>query len=186
VLLAAGTVGTVVLWPAQAATRLPPGQRQLGGSGPAGLGTGAARANLATTQGGSQVLATRAGLYLATRAQKAPAPAAPARPAAPAAPSGTPQQIAESMLGSFGWSQGEFSCLDLLWNAESGWNVYASNPVSGAYGIPQALPGARMGSAGPDWQSDAATQIRWGLEYIQSDYGSPCGAWAHEQSDGWY
>ena len=69
---------------------------------------------------------------------------------------------------------------------ESGWNVYASNPTSGAYGIPQALPGSKMASAGADWQTDAATQIRWGLGYIQSTYGSPCGAWAHEQADGWY
>ena len=90
------------------------------------------------------------------------------------------------MLGSYGWSSSQFSCLDPLWNLESGWNVYASNPSSGAYGIPQALPGSKMASAGPDWQSDAATQIRWGLGYIQAMYGSPCGAWAHEQADGSY
>ncbi len=89
------------------------------------------------------------------------------------------------MLASYGWSQSQFGCLDSLWSEESGWNVYAANP-SGAYGIPQALPGSRMASAGPDWQSDAATQITWGLEYIQSTYGSPCSAWAHEQADGWY
>jgi hypothetical protein len=115
--------------------------------------------------------------------QQAPQPA-PTQ-AAPV-PSGSPQQIAMSMLGSYGWSSGQFSCLDSLWNEESGWNVFASNPTSGAYGIPQALPGSKMASAGPDWQSDAATQIRWGLGYIQSIYGSPCGAWAHEQADGWY
>jgi hypothetical protein len=113
--------------------------------------------------------------------QPAPAPS----PAAPA-PSGSPQQIAMGMLGSYGWSSSQFSCLDSLWNEESGWNVYASNPTSGAYGIPQALPGSKMASAGADWQTDAATQIRWGLGYIQSTYGSPCGAWAHEQADGWY
>ena len=61
----------------------------------------------------------------------------------------------------------------------------ASNP-SGAYGIPQALPGSKMASAGPDWQSNPATQIRWGLGYIKGLYGSPCGAWAHEEADGWY
>jgi type II secretory pathway pseudopilin PulG len=115
--------------------------------------------------------------------QQAPQPA-PSQ-AAPV-PSGSAQQIAMSMLGSYGWSSGQFSCLDSLWNEESGWNVFASNPTSGAYGIPQALPGSKMASAGPDWQSDAATQIRWGLGYIQSVYGSPCGAWAHEQADGWY
>ena len=56
----------------------------------------------------------------------------------------------------------------------------------GAYGIPQALPGSRMASAGPDWQTNAATQIRWGLQYIKSTYGSPCAAWDHEQATGWY
>lgn len=105
---------------------------------------------------------------------------------APAAPSGSPQQIAMAMLGSFGWSASEFGCLQSLWNAESGWNPSASNPNSGAYGIPQALPGSKMASAGPDWQSNPATQIRWGLGYIKSTYGSPCAAWSHEQGSGWY
>jgi hypothetical protein len=100
--------------------------------------------------------------------------------------SGTPQQIAQAMLSQFGWSGGQFSCLDPLWERESGWNVYAYNPGSSAYGIPQALPGSRMASAGPDWQSSASTQIRWGLEYIKDTYGSPCGAWDHEEEDGWY
>ena len=67
------------------------------------------------------------------------------------------------MLGSYGWSSSQFSCLQPLWNQESGWNVTASNPTSGAYGIPQALPGSKMASAGADWQTSAATQIRWGL-----------------------
>jgi nucleoid-associated protein YgaU len=112
-----------------------------------------------------------------------PAQSAPATPAL--APSGSPQQIAAAMLGSFGWSSSQFSCLEPLWQQESGWSVTAANP-DGAYGIPQALPGSKMASAGPDWQTDAATQIRWGLEYIQSLYGSPCGAWDHEQATGWY
>jgi hypothetical protein len=98
---------------------------------------------------------------------------------------GSPQQIAEGMLGQFGWS-GQFSCLDSLWNVESGWNPTAENPNSGAYGIPQALPGSKMASAGPDWQTDAATQILWGLQYIQATYGSPCAAWSHEEATGWY
>jgi hypothetical protein len=109
-----------------------------------------------------------------------------ARQPAASAPSGSPQQIAEQMLSQFGWSSGQFSCLQPLWALESGWNIYASNPGSGAYGIPQALPGSKMASAGPDWQSDAATQIRWGLTYIQDTYGSPCAAWSHEETDGWY
>jgi hypothetical protein len=121
-----------------------------------------------------------------------PKPAAPAQQVAPVAaisapaPSGSAQQIAMAMLASYGWSSGQFGCLDPLWAHESGWNVYASNPGSGAYGIPQALPGSKMASAGPDWQTDAATQIRWGLNYIQATYGSPCAAWSHEEATGWY
>jgi hypothetical protein len=108
------------------------------------------------------------------------------QPASAPAPSGSPQQIAMAMLSSYGWSSSQFSCLDSLWNAESGWSVTASNPSSGAYGIPQALPGSKMASAGPDWQTSATTQIRWGLGYIKGLYGSPCGAWDHEESTGWY
>jgi hypothetical protein len=123
--------------------------------------------------------AAAAATAASSQSSQAPSDSAPQ-------PSGNPQQIASAMLGSFGWSSSEFGCLVSLWNLESGWNVYASNPSSGAYGIPQALPGSKMASAGPDWQSNAATQIRWGLEYIKSLYGSPCGAWSHEQASGWY
>jgi hypothetical protein len=105
--------------------------------------------------------------------------------AAPA-PSGSARSVAESMLGSFGWSPSQFSCLQPLWAGESGWSATASNPSTGAYGIPQALPGSKMASAGGDWQTNAATQIRWGLGYIENTYGSPCAAWGHEQADGWY
>lgn len=101
-------------------------------------------------------------------------------------PSGSPQQVALAMLGSFGWSSSQFSCLVSLWARESGWNIYASNPSSGAFGIPQALPGSKMASAGADWQTNAATQIRWGLGYIQQTYGSPCAAWDHSEAAGWY
>ncbi len=100
--------------------------------------------------------------------------------------SGTPRQIAMEMLPGYGWSSTEFSCLNSLWEQESGWNPYAANPSSGAYGIPQALPGSKMATAGPDWQGNPATQITWGLGYIQSTYGSPCGALAHESAVGWY
>ena len=90
------------------------------------------------------------------------------------------------MLGSFGWSSSQFSCLDPLWEHESRWSVTAANPGSGAFGIGQALPGSRMASAGPDWQTSAATQITWGLQYIRGTYGSPCAAWSQEQAVGWY
>jgi hypothetical protein len=119
------------------------------------------------------------------QAQQTQTPA-PAPSPAPVAPAGSAQQIAAGMLGSYGWSSSQFSCLVSLWNVESGWNVTAANPSSGAYGIPQALPGSKMASAGADWQTNAATQIRWGVGYIKSVYGSPCGAWSHEQADGWY
>jgi hypothetical protein len=101
-------------------------------------------------------------------------------------PAGEAQTIAKSLLPGYGWSpSSQFGCLVNLWNRESGWNVHAANP-SGAYGIPQALPGSKMASAGPDWQNNATTQIKWGLGYIKDRYSTPCGAWAHSQSTGWY
>ena len=112
--------------------------------------------------------------------------AQPAQQATVTVTAGSAQQVAEQMLSQFGWSPSQFGCLDPLWAEESGWQVTAENPGSGAYGIPQALPGSKMASAGADWETDAATQIRWGLTYIKSLYGSPCGAWAHEEADGWY
>jgi len=121
----------------------------------------------------------------ASKARAAANAAVKARAAA-ATPSGTPQQIAQQMLGHYGWSGGQFSCLSPLWEHESNWNVNAQNSSSGAYGITQALPGSQMATAGGDWQTNAATQIKWGLTYIQDRYGSPCGAWGHEQSAGWY
>jgi resuscitation-promoting factor RpfB len=98
---------------------------------------------------------------------------------------GTAQSIAFNMLSSFGFATSQWSCLDALWNRESGW-IYDAENASGAYGIPQALPGDKMASAGPNWETDPTTQIKWGLGYIQSVYGDPCGAWDHEEADGWY
>jgi hypothetical protein len=119
-------------------------------------------------------------------AQPGQTAAAAAAAAAVSRASGSPRQIAQAMLGSFDWSSGQFSCLDPLWEHESRWSVTAANPGSGAFGIPQALPGSRMASAGPDWQTSAATQIAWGLRYIRDTYGSPCAAFSHEQATGWY
>ena len=96
-----------------------------------------------------------------------------------------PRSIARAMLAARGWS-GQFGCLDSLWQRESGWNYQAYNASSGAFGIPQALPGGKMASAGSDWRTNPATQISWGLGYIASVYGSPCSAWAHSQAKGWY
>ncbi len=99
---------------------------------------------------------------------------------------GSAQAIAYDMVKARGWGDGEFSCLVALWNKESGWRVNAYNASSGAYGIPQSLPGDKMASAGADWQTNPATQITWGLGYIQGRYGTPCGAWGHSQATGWY
>lgn len=99
---------------------------------------------------------------------------------------GTAQAIAYELVTARGWSHAEYECLVALWNRESHWNVYAHNPVSGAYGIPQALPGEKMASAGADWRTNPETQIRWGLGYITGRYGTPCGAWAHSEARGWY
>jgi hypothetical protein len=97
-----------------------------------------------------------------------------------------PQTIAEALLPKFGFSSSQMSCLVPLWMGESGWRWNAENASSGAYGIPQALPGSKMASAGADWRTDPATQIEWGLTYIRDSYGSPCGAWGFKQSHGWY
>ncbi len=99
---------------------------------------------------------------------------------------GTAQAIAYSMVTQRGWGDDQFACLVALWNKESGWRVGAYNAGSGAYGIPQALPGNKMASAGADWETNPATQIAWGLGYIGGRYDSPCGAWSHSQSTGWY
>ena len=97
-----------------------------------------------------------------------------------------PRAIARALLPEFGFSSDQFGCLDSLWYRESKWNPRADNPHSSAYGIPQALPGSKMASAGPDWQYNPETQIRWGLGYIAGRYGTPCGAWGHSQARGWY
>ena len=93
---------------------------------------------------------------------------------------------AASRMGAYGWGSDQFRCLDLLWTRESGWRADAYNASSGAYGIPQSLPGSKMASAGADWRTNAATQINWGLGYIKARYSSPCAAWAHSEAVNWY
>jgi hypothetical protein len=97
-----------------------------------------------------------------------------------------PRAIARLLLARYGFSARQFPCLNAIYVNESGWKVHADNPSSSAYGIPQALPGSKMASAGPDWHDNPATQIRWGLGYIKARYGSPCGAWSFKQGHGWY
>ena len=99
---------------------------------------------------------------------------------------GSNRALGQELMLSWGFSSDQWSCLDSLWQKESGWNHRADNPSSSAYGIPQALPGSKMGSAGSDWETNPATQIRWGLGYIEGRYGTPCSAWAHSKANNWY
>lgn len=97
------------------------------------------------------------------------------------------QETARSMAATqYGWGEDQFGCLVSLWDRESGWSASALNSSSGAAGIPQALPGEKMATAGADWQTNPATQIAWGLGYIASAYGTPCAAWGHSESNNWY
>ncbi|MEV4898778.1 transglycosylase SLT domain-containing protein [Nonomuraea sp. NPDC050547] len=104
----------------------------------------------------------------------------------PRRPEGRNKRIALGLVVQRAWSLREFQCLDSLWTRESNWNHRAYNRSSGAYGIPQALPGGKMRGAGHDWRYNPATQIRWGLKYIKGRYGRPCGAWGHFRSHNWY
>jgi len=130
---------------------------------------------------GSPKVATKPAPLTAATGTTGTAPIIPAAPPNP----GTAQSTAYNMLASFGFAHNQFGCLDNIWSRESGWRYNAEN-ASGAYGIPQALPGSKMASAGSDWATNPATQIKWGLGYIKSTYGSPCNAWAFWQGHGWY
>ncbi len=125
------------------------------------------------------------------RQQKAAEDNAAAKPYAGPIPKSCNQYTGNRKIGcavllNTGFGLDQMPCLDKLWSKESGWNHRAANPSSGAYGIPQALPGGKMASAGADWRNSPATQIKWGLGYIKGRYGSPCRAWGHSQSVGWY
>ncbi|MGI5145591.1 lytic transglycosylase domain-containing protein [Plantactinospora sp. CA-294935] len=96
------------------------------------------------------------------------------------------RKIGCALMLDAGFKLSEFPCLDKLWDHESGWNHKAENRSSGAYGIPQALPGSKMGSVGSDWRTSPATQIKWGLGYVKGRYDTPCGAWGFFQDEGFY
>ncbi|MFB6608783.1 hypothetical protein ACFCVO_00540 [Agromyces sp. NPDC056379] len=115
--------------------------------------------------------------------QAAAAAAALAQANTPDGARATARALAAS---KYGWNESQFQCLNQLWQKESGWSYTAYNASSGATGIPQSLPGSKMASAGSDWQTNAATQISWGLDYIARGYGTPCSAWSHSQSMNWY
>lgn len=101
---------------------------------------------------------------------------------------GTAQQnaaIGKKMVDAAGWGS-QWAAFNNIVMAESGWSTDATNSSSGAYGIPQALPGSKMASAGSNWKTSASTQIAWMISYIRSRYGSPNAAWAFHQANGWY
>lgn len=95
-------------------------------------------------------------------------------------------EIARQILANkFSYGDDQFACFSWIIDRESNWNVHAQNP-SGAYGLPQSLPGSKMASAGPDWRDNPATQVIWGAGYMKDRYGSPCGAKSHWESAGNY
>ena len=146
------------------------------------------RAKLGTLSTKEEIAAIAADTKNADAAtQAAAAQAAADAGAVPTNYSGEdPRSLAKPLVAAQGWSDSEYQCLVLLWNRESQWNPYAENASSGAYGIPQALPGSKMASAGADWRTNPITQINWGIGYIKGRYGTPCSAWAHSNTVGWY
>ncbi|MFT4295662.1 MAG: transglycosylase SLT domain-containing protein [Micropruina sp.] len=98
-----------------------------------------------------------------------------------------PRDIAKKiMLAEYKWGEDQFGCLNKIFTQESQWKWNATNPSSGAYGIPQSLPANKMATEGDDWKTNPATQIKWGLKYIKQRYGTPCQAWSFKQGAGWY
>ncbi|MGY0066996.1 aggregation-promoting factor C-terminal-like domain-containing protein [Streptomyces sp. QTS137] len=119
-----------------------------------------------------------AGAALAAAACGTLIAAAPAQ----AATTGSAQATAQSMIGD----SAQYQCFSNIVQHESGWNPTATNASSGAYGLVQALPASKMASAGSDWKTNPATQISWGLGYMNERYGSPCAAWDFWQANNWY
>jgi len=98
-----------------------------------------------------------------------------------------PKEIARQILkNKYSYGSGQFDCFNNIIMRESKWDINATNPSSGAYGIPQALPGSKMATIASDWRTNPATQIIWGIEYMKDRYGSPCSAWGFKSSHGWY
>lgn len=160
----------------------------------------AAEAAFAEQQAAAERAAAEAAAGISAPSQPAPNQPAPSQPDPPSPGSGPsappPAEVvvdpaaarayAAGAVAARGWGSEQFDCLVALWNRESGWRANAYNASSGAYGIPQALPGSKMSVSGDDWRTNAATQIDWGLSYIGGRYGNPCGAWQHSETVGWY
>jgi hypothetical protein len=156
-------------------------------------GAATARATQLSAQA-DQISKAAADLQAAKQAQAAAAAktAAASKSAVTSTPvvvvaPGSARDIArQMMLSMYGWGDDQFTCFDKIITQESGWNVSATNRSSGAYGIPQALPGSKMATAGADWQTNPATQIKWALGYVQGRYSTACGAWSFKSAHGWY
>jgi hypothetical protein len=131
------------------------------------------------------VTAASHAAHLAHEAQLAK-PSAPVVTTAVSGCGGSNVALANCMATAAGWGSGQVTCLDELWTRESGFSTTATNPSSGAYGIPQSLPAGKMAAAGADWQTNPRTQVRWGISYITGRYGSACAAWSHEMAVSWY
>ncbi|MBW8796335.1 MAG: transglycosylase SLT domain-containing protein [Streptomyces sp.] len=121
-----------------------------------------------------------------TTAAVAAAAAGMALTAAPAQAATTSASSAQAIAHKMIPDATQFNAFSKIVSHESGWNPSATNSSSGAYGLVQALPGAKMASAGSDWKTNPATQIKWGLDYMNSRYGSPAAAWSFWQANGWY
>jgi hypothetical protein len=106
--------------------------------------------------------------------------------AAPTPEEGTAKAYAYNYIQTYDWGLDQYSCLVNLWTRESQWRTLARNSESGAYGIPQSLPGSKMATEGADWMTNPETQIRWGVKYIVARYKSACAAWAHSEVHNWY
>jgi len=97
------------------------------------------------------------------------------------------KKVAKSILiDEYGFNERQYDCLNQLWTQESNWNYKSRNKVSGAHGIPQALPASKMNIISTDWRTNPVTQIRWGLRYISIRYETPCKAWAKHKRSNWY
>ncbi|MFC5911009.1 transglycosylase SLT domain-containing protein [Streptacidiphilus monticola] len=168
VALPAGGAGRTIAEPnAQAVAASQSAQAQA--EAPASASARAAAAQKAAAQKAAQERAAAAAKAAANRSQSR------------ATLTGSPQQIAAQIVPA-----DQLASFSEIISHESGWNVYATNPSSGAYGLGQALPGSKMASAGADWRTNPATQIRWALDYMNQTYGSPNAAWAFWQAHNWY
>jgi len=153
-------------------------------SAPVESGETAAAESEALAQRSQRQVTSRSSRRDATKATALTMSAGPVVTKSQSLSQGDPREIAQALLPLYGFSSDQFSCLDSLYMSESGWRIDADNPSSSAYGIPQAL--TQLHDLPADYMTSAESQIRWGLEYIQDTYGSPCSAWSFKSSHGWY